>query len=367
MRKIKFLLRSSFTFSKAERNGVLVLSFILLMIFTANYYVKNYNDEGRFDFSDFEKRIDPYFVHNNQPSQAVECNKYSAFDPNRATYQELINAGFSGKQAANIVNYRNSIGAFQCKADLKKIYSISNKQFNEMLDYIVITEDFKPAVNQKHHEQKEDKKLFIFNPNTANDSVLEDLGFSRSQIQNIKNYRAKGGRFDKKEDLAKMYAISSEFYAKLENYIRIDSVEKNEENKSIIENLHIDINSASAEDLKQIQGIGNYYSGLVIKYRDLLGGYYCNDQFSEIYNMKQEVLDLLIKNIDIEQDRLTKISINTDSVQVLARHPYIEWKVARGIVSFRKQKGDFKKVDDLLFNYLMPEKDYKRVKPYLSL
>src|SRR5690606_16919999 len=62
---------------------------------------------------------------------------------------------------------------------------------------------------------------FVFDPNGFPVSDWERLGLTEKQIRMIRNYEAKGGRFRKKEDFAKIYAISSADYARLAPYIRI--------------------------------------------------------------------------------------------------------------------------------------------------
>ena len=66
-------------------------------------------------------------------------------------------------------------------------------------------------------------QLFEFDPNTATQEELQQLGFRDRTAKSIVNYRSKGGQFRKKEDLKKIYTLAEEDYLRLEPYIRIAS------------------------------------------------------------------------------------------------------------------------------------------------
>ena len=68
-----------------------------------------------------------------------------------------------------------------------------------------------------------------FDPNTASEKVLQDLGLKANTIKSIINYRAKGGQFRIKADLKKIYTLQESDYIRLENYISLpDTIAKKE-------------------------------------------------------------------------------------------------------------------------------------------
>lgn len=83
----------------------------------------------------------------------------------------------------------------------------------------------KSSRNRKNDRYK--TQMFLFNPNTIPLDSLVLLGFSPKQAQTILNYRNKGGRFRKKEDFAKMYVVSEQKYASLEQWIEIPADTEN--------------------------------------------------------------------------------------------------------------------------------------------
>ncbi len=117
---------------------------------------------------------------------------------------------------------------------------------------------------------------FRFNPNTVSVEDLCRLGFSRKQAQAIENYRLKGGRFPRKKDFAKSFVVADSVYARLEPYIDIPL---------------IDLNRADSVELLALPGIGPYFSGKIVRYREKIKGYTSVDQLLEIYRFDQEKLD----------------------------------------------------------------------------
>lgn len=169
--------------------------------------------------------------------------------------------------------------------------------------------------------------LFTFDPNTATLEQLIRLGFSPKQARVILNYRDAGAVFRHKEDFARCYTVSTEKFAELAPYIRIDqtysAVEQNphtvragnrQENKPETDTAPdtnrssprpdtapvpipagsnpdasptplrdkrdeqsrhagpIELNSAVPAALVSIRGIGPLTAGRIIRYRNALGG-----------------------------------------------------------------------------------------------
>lgn len=108
---------------------------------------------------------------------------------------------------------------------------------------------------------------FRFDPNTAGIQDLMRLGFSQKQAQAIINYRAKGGRFHRKEDFAKSFVVSDSIYTRLEPYIDIPL---------------LDINKADSAAFDALPGIGPYFAAKMVAYRESIGGYSYTEQLMDI-------------------------------------------------------------------------------------
>src|SRR5215203_3253715 len=64
-------------------------------------------------------------------------------------------------------------------------------------------------------------ELFQFDPNTLSPEGWQKLGLNHKTIATIANYRNKGGRFYKPEDLKKIWGLPEGFYDWVKDYITI--------------------------------------------------------------------------------------------------------------------------------------------------
>lgn len=163
-------------------------------------------------------------------------------------------------------------------------------------------------------------ETFRFNPNTIGVEDMMRLGFSQKQAESIENYRAKGGRFRRKEDFAKSYTVSDAMYRRLEAYIDIPL---------------LDINRADSAAFDGLPGIGGYFARRMVEYRNRLHGYSYPEQLMDIYHFDEEKYNKLKDLITIGAAEPYPLwSLPADSLRL---HPYIgNFSTARSIVFFRE-------------------------------
>lgn len=128
------------------------------------------------------------------------------------------------------------------------------------------------------YEQKRGRRVenFRFDPNTVSATELQRLGFSEKQAAAILSYRAKGGRFHRKEDFERSYVVADTVYARLEAFIDIPL---------------LDINAADSASFDALPGIGGWFASRMVEYRERIGGYSDTEQLLEIYNFGVERYD----------------------------------------------------------------------------
>jgi len=271
------------------------------------------------------------------------------------------------------------------KADLAAIE-------REMEEWIARKREAERSDPADRKDKPETPELFEFDPNTIGRDEWEKLGLSGRQVDVIFNYKEKGGRFRSKQDVAKLYSISAEKYAELEPYILLpDSVPSpfdRRTNPDPDRNDHwpdrrswnsdppktdritsLDINLADTIELVQLKGIGPAFARGIVKYRDLLGGYVSLDQLHEVYVLrdKPEAVDRLKEVLFIQAEEVRRIPINTATAEELASHPYIPWKVANGLVNYRKHHGAFRSIEEIKGSMLVNDSIYDRIAPYLTI
>ena len=372
-------LKEFFIYTRSERNGMFVLVFICVaLVITPMVYKQFFYKQSKTDFSEFQSQIDSFF---QDPLENVLLEELPLFpfNPNTASVEEFQKLGLSKKVASTIVNYRNKGGTFYKKEDFKKIYGISELDYERLKDFIVLEDDFQNFDAEKLNKevnQAEYFELFEFNPNTATENELKRLGLSPKVIRTMMNYRGKGGTFRKREDLSKIYGISEDDFERLFPYIKIPenqetnilaSIEKTERKKTDnnSQNPTIEINTATPEEWQQLKGIGPYYSKKICGFRDALGGFVTIDQIAETYGFPDSTFQKIKPFLRLEGS-VQKIDLNTATAAQLAAHPYLKWKQANAIVKYREQHGAFKNLNQLDNIKIVNQETLNRIKPYLK-
>jgi competence protein ComEA len=205
--------------------------------------------------------------------------------------------------------------------------------------------------------------LFAFDPNTISDSEWKKLGLSHKQTRVIRNYLNKGGRFKKKEDLAKMYGISAEKFQQLNPYISIKNETILKTNQLPVKEKKInpiELNTADTLMLASLPLIGPGRARMIVKYRDRLGGFVSTEQLLEVFTVDSTVLNAIAPYITLDIEKVKKINMNGDTLI----HPYLPKKVASAIVSYRKQHGNFIDINELRKVSVLQEQMWLKVAPY---
>ncbi|MEX2233913.1 MAG: helix-hairpin-helix domain-containing protein [Cyclobacteriaceae bacterium] len=220
--------------------------------------------------------------------------------------------------------------------------------------------------------------VFTFDPNTASEEELRRLGFSEISARRIAAYRHKGGVFRIKSDLMKIYGLDSTLYKQLYNYIRLptrhslpaDRVKPHSGPKyaPLEVTRTFDINIADTILLKSVYGIGSRLALRIVRFRDGLGGFVEPEQLYEVYGLDSIVVQKLLKVGFIKTDFVPeKININTADEQQLFSHPYIRSKIARALVGYRYQHGDFKDISDIKKLSAIKPEELQRLLPYVKV
>jgi competence ComEA-like helix-hairpin-helix protein len=213
--------------------------------------------------------------------------------------------------------------------------------------------------------------LFAFDPNKATIDELTRLGIPSRTAQGIVNYRNKGGKFKVKSDLKKIYGLDTNIYASLVPYLQLPERSNTvpratRQQKKQIE--RFDLNLADTTQLKSIYGIGPVIARRIAAYRSTLGGFIMFDQLHEVWGLDSTIVRRLSEKTVIAPDFMPdKLPINHCSEQELARHPYIRTKLARAIVNYRFQHGNFGTLEDLTKIVTVDEKAFQRIKPYVTI
>jgi competence protein ComEA len=284
-------LKKYFQFSKKERNGLIIFTFLMLLIVVVGYRIKHQEEKTSIEITSLETEATESLLPPkvNTQNKGKKRSRF-AFDPNDISAEQAISLGFSKKTAAVLINFRNKGGKFKLKEDLKKVYGVSTELYSELEPYIII----KSALY--HHE------------NTTNNN-------SRLLLSDIKK---------------------------------------------------INLNAADSAQLVELKGIGPILGKRILRYRNSLGGFHSVNQLAEVFGVSDTLLLQLKTKIEIDTSAVKRININTASLDEIKQHPYFKFIIAQSIVNYRKQHGPFRNEEQLKQIGSISDALLQKIKPYIS-
>lgn len=128
----------------------------------------------------------------------------------------------------------------------------------------------------------------------------------------------------------------------------------------------VELNTADTTILKKIPGIGSTFARRIIKYRELLGGFFTVEQLREVYGLDEERYNAMKSWFSADMSLICPLEIHKISFKELCKHPYINYQQARIIEQLRKQKGKLSGWENLQLLEEFTETDKERLTPYLS-
>jgi len=369
-------------FNRAERNGTLALFLLAAVFFAVPEIARHLRAAKSTDFKAFQTEIQSFRIALETGKNTSEGSSKALFnfDPNTATFNDFVRLGISEKVANIICNYRERGGSFQEPADFQKIWSLKKEDYARLLPFIHLKS--KPEIPSGIAAPKITAELFSFDPNSATETDLQRLGLPERTVKSILNYREKGGKFRKKEDLEKIYTLSEEDCARITPYAVFSEVVANTPppypvvyaggfNRPGIKTsalASVDINQASKEEWMSLPGIGEMRAQQLVNYREKLGGFLSVEQIREMHNFPDSVFQTIKPNLMIGTAGIRKLNLNEVSVADLDAHPYISKRQAELIVAFREQHGALSSPDDLSRMRAFSDKVWlAKVGPYLGV
>jgi len=239
--------------------------------------------------------------------------------------------------------------------------------------------------------KKDSVKIYPFNPNFITDYKGYALGMSVDEIDRLHAFGAQNKFANSPEEFQKVTQVSDSLLAVISPYFKFPEwTQKKSEQSAVGTKQHSqkrnsqntvnssspegmlvgasDLNKATAEDLKKINGIGEKLSVRIIKFRDRLGGFLVDEQLYDVYGLESEVVDRTLARFRvIEKPNITRVNINTASAEELSKLVYIRWHIAERIVDYREVNGGIASFDELKSIEDFPSDKIARIALYLSL
>jgi len=333
------LLREYLSLTHGERRGLQILSIlvILLVLFRASLPLLT-EPEG----IDFSGTAEDFLLFQDSlrdviPIATGELHEPFLFDPNTIELDELLLMGVSPRVARTLLNYRTAGGTFDTDSGLLKVYGLSSRVFQRLQPYIRIAKTgnssgfhSNPARSTPSQSTPVQSTPVPLYPDSAvtvfHNAVRQNSG------------RQQQSRLDWADSLAPGYFTGLQPF---------------------------ELNLADSMQLLSVYGIGPIFARRIIRYRDLLGGFYRHEQLDEVYGFTLQQHRELSRRSYIDTSLLRKINLNDQDAAGLSSHPYINFYQAAALVSYRDQMGRYMDPLQVIENHLLPDSVFLRILPYL--
>ena len=267
--------KNYFTYNKKERNGILLLSFILfflILFYQFSYLLKT---ETKTDFSDFEKALSELEYANDSP-QLKEKKSLFRFNPNTLNDDGWLALGLSEGKLKVLRNYQESGGYFKQKEDLQRCYAFGDEFYHTIKEYVSIPEIDEP-------ESKSLQPITttqIIELNQADSLELISVkGIGSFYAKQILKYRNELGGFYSFSQFSEIWGLEKLDIEKIKLLTTIDTL--------LISK--ININSAKIEKLRYHPYLNYKQAKMIVNYRIQHGNFRSVKDIQKIRPISQEI------------------------------------------------------------------------------
>ena len=300
--------REIFIFTSKERNGLLILLFILFVTICLDFALPLLLPEKICDVSAWKEEAEKYYATIPLKAEPEAETFKGTFDPNVVVDKVLIQIGIPSGIAANWIKYLQKGGHFKKKEEIMKLYGMTGDLYRKVEGYLVI-------------------------PDQAG-NFQSKIVYSKQRTKGTSGFVHKDSLWNSHYKEKKMIQL-------------------------------LEINKADSAQLEALPGIGPVLASRIVKYRRLLGGFHEIAQLKEIYGMTEDLWIRSSSRLFADPSEMKKLDINFLTVADLGRHPYIGFRQAKKIVKRRDTSGKFTRKEEMIAFFSTDS--LQRLLPYLSI
>lgn len=321
IKRLKRLTKAFFTLNKGEQRAIIILLVMALCVSVFNLLIPLFVTHKQFDHHNFIRQVEEFREEQKKISDSIETVKLQnrgeldlerarqklkpfEFDPNDLPVELWKKIGLTDKQIGVIKNYENKGGIFLQKEDLKRMYCISEAEYQVLEPYIIIKSTSK-TINENKPEKRVKEvisgrkepayKLVDLNSATAAE-LTENLHLPEWLAGRVVKYRNLLGGFAYVSQLAEVYGFDSLQIDKLGKYISIDLTQIKQ----------IDLNNSTFKEILHHPYISYEITKRIVNYREKHGKIKSVEELVDS-NLISKSLFIKIKSyLRIKADQLPK-------------------------------------------------------------
>lgn len=218
-------------------------------------------------------------------------------------------------------------------------------------------------------KQKESITIYPFNPNYLTQYRGYILGLSPQEVQRMIDFRKQKKFVNTAKEFQRITQISDSLLEHVSPYLKFPKWVSKSNKKFVAKPLiKKPLNTATAEDLKKVYGVGNVLADRIIQFRNVIGGFVLADQLGDVYGLEDATIINILTKFEIKNPpTIQKININTASIDELDEVPYMTYSMARDVVIYRSQHGNITSFEEIQQLEGFSIKKTKRIALYLYI
>ena len=232
---------------------------------------------------------------------------------------------------------------------------------------------------KKKSSKKKKFKIYPFNPNYISDYKGYQLGMNVDQIDRLLAHREQRLYVNSAKEFQTITKISDSLLQKISPFFKFPEwVQKKNNNKNnqqryipnsrinVSEITTVDINKATLKDFTAIEGVDEYISERIIKYRSKLQGFSFKEQLFEVWGLDELMANKILSTFSIKNKPIIKkVNINTASFKEVLSNPYIDYELCIQIFDYKDEVAELQSISEIKNIEGFPIKKYNRIVLYL--
>ncbi len=362
-------------YSTVERKGIVALLTIIVLLQVIYFvYPFSKDTDSVFDMNSpeilaFQKKVDSL----KQIEIERRKPKIYPFNPSFLSDYRASKLGMSIPEIDRLLAHREAGQYISSASEFQKVTQINDSLLSAIKPYF----KFPDWINQN-----EKIKITPFNPSFLSKSKGIRLGMSKQEINRLLAHKKAGKYINSATEFQEVTGISDRLLLKTKPLFKFPDwvVARNEKqearNKSqdslpkqddIFNEEKQDLNTATAIELQQINGIGEKMAKRILTYREKLKGYSIDTQLREVWYLKPEVADRILEQFAIlSAPKIKKININTAQFKEVLHLPYIDYELTKKIFEFRDEVAELQSLQELKKIDSFPIDKFERISLYLK-
>lgn len=222
-------------------------------------------------------------------------------------------------------------------------------------------------------------KQYPFNPNYLTDYRAYTLHIPTENFDRLKAFRKQNKWINSASDFQKVTGISDSLLGSISPLFKFPDWVTNpkpkrakkvwtatSEEKSYQDK--IDLNLATADELKKIYGIGDAYSKRVVAYREKLGGFSSDTQLNSVWGLDDAVVQRVLGSFTVKTPKeIQKINLKNASASDIATIPGVSFELAVKIWEFGRLRDGITSLSEIEKIVGLSSSKFKLITLYLSV